>query len=61
MALGVATLQAAAEYGAANGAVIRLRVVGHRAVQWGQEHWLWIVIGIVALLFLDRLMRPRRR
>lgn len=60
MTLCVATLQAAAEYGALNGTLTKFRVVGQRAAQWGQEHWPWILVGIAAFMVLDRLMRPKR-
>lgn len=59
MALSVAVLQAAFEYGGLSGAMTTIKVVSQQAVQWGQQHVLWVVVIFVGLLVLLRLFRPK--
>jgi hypothetical protein len=59
MALSVAVLQAAFEYGGLTGAMSTLKSVSQQAVQWGQQHVFWVVIIFVGLLLLLRLFRPK--
>jgi len=59
VALSVATLQAAFEYGGLNGAMVKLKVVSQQAVQWGEQHVFLSVVIFVGLILLLRLFRPK--
>lgn len=59
MLLDRAILQAAAEYGGITSIMSQVLVAGQRAMHWSKDHWLAIIVVLIAFVFLSGLFQRK--